>query len=1555
MYSKTSLVFFLLTFWTLTWVNAQCPTLSDNTPPPICDASGYLFSDLSNDFGPGVVWYDAETGGSALSANQLVTEGVYYAGDSSGTCGVRESITISFVIGNSGQNLDGIYCSNENPTVQTYVDDVLAPNIPSGGSVNVYNDFELTSLANGSDPLPSGGSFYYIVFLDSANCESQLEVGSTAIFVSPPDPTPPDPQLFCSNTNPTIGDLDPGTSNSFLWFQNIDGSGEPVPPALSTSTPLTDGATYYVQADDLFCDSNPIPVSVIINDPFNPGISASLEYCNDNIPTNDFDLFDELGAPKDTNGIWNGPLTTSNGHLGTVNISSLTTANTYTFTYTVPSIGACPEESSTVTITIFEALSSGTPAPISPLSFCVQDLPSAYELTLLLENEDPDGQWTLGTMSSDPIVSSPVDLTGYSAGVYNFTYTQNLSPNPCPEESTTVQIEVLEDPNAGNAVNPLFCENDLTANSPFDLFNALDGTQDNNSGIWTDAVNNVVSNSIDITGFTVDNSPYQFTYTISNGSCEDMETISITIEPAPESGNALVPVEICEEELGANSPFDLFTLLDGTQDTNGAWYIGSDTSGPVTSNPTDISTLTAGTYDYTYSVPDIGTCSDVDVTVQIIVLPQPETGVPTPAIFCENDLAANSPLDLFLQLSGEDSGGTWTDDNATGALSGSSVDLTLLTIGSYNFTYTILESNGCTNSSTVVVTVEEAPESGNAIAPVEICEEELGANSPFDLFTLLDGTQDTNGAWYIGPDTSGSVTTNPIDISTLTDGTYDYTYSVPDIGTCSDVDVTVQIIVLPQPETGVPTPAIFCENDLAANSPLDLFLQLSGEDSGGTWTDDDATGALSGSFVDLTILTIGSYSFTYSILDPNGCTNSSNVVVTVEDAPESGTPNAPLERCVSEIVSGEVYNLFDLLSDEDQSGVWSDDDGTGALTGSLVSLDALSQGVYNFTYDVNAIGSCDDVDVTVSINISDSPAPTLVSPQEFCDSATVPELVATGNTIQWYENATGGTPLSTTENLIDGETYYASQTLASNGCESSVRAEVLVLIYESPNAGNPSASPITACNDNNSIDLFTGLDGTQDSGGTWQDTDGTGALTGNILDATGLTPGSYQFTYFISASSPCIDDSTTIEVTIEEPLDAGTSTSLEICSDSGSIDLFSLLGTADSGGTWSPALTSGSGLFDPLVDVDGLYTYTLSNSCGVSFSEVTVTVTQAANAGNDNSITICVIEGVTDLFPLLGEFAQAGGVWTPSLASATGEFDPSVDAQGVYTYTVNATSPCSTDAMAEITVNIEDSSAPVAINTNPEFCASTNPQVLDLDTVVTASGTLIWYEDSNLTIVANLTDSLIDGEDYYVTQISSNGCESSNSTMISVTINDAPTPMLLNTDQELCINNDPTISILTLNIDYNSANYDVLWYNAETGGDLLGNSINLVNGETYYAVLVDLYTGCESSMRLPVTPDLTSCGELVIPDGFSPNGDGVNDTFNVDNLEILYPKFELEIYNRNGNLVYKGNANSPRFNGKSNQSGTFGKGELPVGVYFYIFNFNDGENKSRQGRLYLSR
>ena len=50
-----------------------------------------------------------------------------------------------------------------------------------------------------------------------------------------------------------------------------------------------------------------------------------------------------------------------------------------------------------------------------------------------------------------------------------------------------------------------------------------------------------------------------------------------------------------------------------------------------------------------------------------------------------------------------------------------------------------------------------------------------------------------------------------------------------------------------------------------------------------------------------------------------------------------------------------------------------------------------------------------------------------------------------GTDIKWYDTVTSTTPLATTDALINGQVYYASQTNAT-GCESALRLEVTVTI-----------------------------------------------------------------------------------------------------------------------------------------------------------------------------------------------------------------------------------------------------------------------------------------------------------------------------------------------------------------------------------------------------------------------------------------------------------------------------------------------------------------------------
>ena len=82
----------------------------------------------------------------------------------------------------------------------------------------------------------------------------------------------------------------------------------------------------------------------------------------------------------------------------------------------------------------------------------------------------------------------------------------------------------------------------------------------------------------------------------------------------------------------------------------------------------------------------------------------------------------------------------------------------------------------------------------------------------------------------------------------------------------------------------------------------------------------------------------------------------------------------------------------------------------------------------------------------VTINVTAPAAPTGDTEQTFCDTATIADLTATGENIQWYDAATGGNLLDSATALTDGQMLYASQTV--NGCESTDRLEVTVSIQD---------------------------------------------------------------------------------------------------------------------------------------------------------------------------------------------------------------------------------------------------------------------------------------------------------------------------------------------------------------------------------------------------------------------------------------------------------------------------------------------------------------------------
>ena len=93
---------------------------------------------------------------------------------------------------------------------------------------------------------------------------------------------------------------------------------------------------------------------------------------------------------------------------------------------------------------------------------------------------------------------------------------------------------------------------------------------------------------------------------------------------------------------------------------------------------------------------------------------------------------------------------------------------------------------------------------------------------------------------------------------------------------------------------------------------------------------------------------------------------------------------------------------------------------------------------------------------------------------------------------------------------------------------------------------------------------------------------------------------------------------------------------------------------------------------------------------------------------------------------------------------------------------------------------------------------------------------------------------------------------------------------------------------------------------------------------------------------------------LVFYNEFSPNGDGVNETFVIDCIS-RYPNNTLKIYNRWGNIVYEKQGYNNEFDGTSNGRAVIQQEEfLPVGTYYYILELGDGSQPIADW-LYINR
>jgi gliding motility-associated-like protein len=162
------------------------------------------------------------------------------------------------------------------------------------------------------------------------------------------------------------------------------------------------------------------------------------------------------------------------------------------------------------------------------------------------------------------------------------------------------------------------------------------------------------------------------------------------------------------------------------------------------------------------------------------------------------------------------------------------------------------------------------------------------------------------------------------------------------------------------------------------------------------------------------------------------------------------------------------------------------------------------------------------------------------------------------------------------------------------------------------------------------------------------------------------------------------------------------------------------------------------------------------------------------------------------------------------------------------------------------------------------------------------------------------------------------------------------------------------------------------WTDMDNTGKLQGSVFSPfgLNIRSYYFEYKVADENCPLIINMNINDDCSivlGCGNVLVHNAFSPNGDGINENFIIDNIDDIncYPTNTVEIYNRWGVLVFEttGYNNTNRvFNGISQGRTTISESSgLPTGTYFYILNYTSIDNNGnlqankKDGYLYLTK
>ncbi|MEC7765239.1 MAG: Ig-like domain-containing protein [Pseudomonadota bacterium] len=1039
-------------------------------------------------------------------------------------------------------------------------------------------------------------------------------------------------------------------------------------------------------------------------------------------------------------------------------------------------------------------------------------------INLLGNDSDPDGDTISIIGGTDPANGSvelnddgTVTYTPNPGFVGEDTFTYTITDGNGGQDTATVTVCVTDDtggdnenPDAVDDATNTFMDTSVTISV---LANDSDPDGDTLTVIGgTDPANGTVTDNGDGTVTYTPNTGFMgedtFTYTVSDGNGgQDTATVTVCVN---DDGNGNQNPDAVEDTATTtlDDPIDIYVLANDTDPDGDTVTISTYTqpsNGTVTDGPNGSLTYTpntgfTGQDTFTYTVSDgNGGTDTATVTVGVN-----DDGGENTVDAVDDSYDIDEDTTLIVDLTANDSDPQGDDFSITSVGSAANGTVTLNADGTvtyrpdrdYNgtdtFTYTITDEDGATDTATVTINVGAVQDVPDAENDVELTDENTSVDIDVlandsdpdgDTLTVDSYTQASNGTVSDGPNGSLTYTPNADFVGTDT-----FTYTITD-GNGGQDTATVTVVVGEVDDAN----SVDAVDDTATTTAGNgVAITVLANDSDPEGDDFSISGFSNGTNGSVTadangVLTYtpdagftGQDTFTYTIVDENGATDTATVTVMVN----AGGANTVDAVDDSYEIDEDSTLIVDLpANDSDPEGDDFEVTAVGTPSYGTATLNADGTVTYRpdqdytgtdtFTYTItDENGATDTATVTVSmapvndnpdaeddVRVVDNTDPLLINVIGNDTDVDGDTLTVTNVTPPSFgtvtDNGDGTVTYDPNDDFVGTDTFEYTISDGNGGTDT---ATVTVVVN-----GDGGMNSVVARNDSattsedDSIDIDVLANDSDPQGDTFSiqgyDQPANGTVTDGPNGTLTYTPdadfyGTDSFTYTIVDAQGATDTATvTVNVTqdgintvdaVDDTAETDPNTSVDIAVLGNDTDPdgdgFTVTGFGQGANGTVSTGPNGTLTYTPDTDFTGIdtFTYTITDNLGATD---TATVTVSVGMGPMNSVdavddnytidedtTLIVDLTANDSDPEGDDFTVTG-VGTPSNGTATLNPDgtvtyrPNQDYTGTDTFTYTVTDENGATDTATVTVSM------TPVNDAPD--AEDDVRVIDEDTTLT--------------------------------------------------------------------------------------------------------------------------------------------------------------------------------------------------------------------------------------------